>query len=175
MDRWTKPRSSGFRPSNWAMILKAAMVKANRALKLSHTRCITFLKWHTSVSMDSTISTIMRCPVRDDEGTAARLPHMSSEPVAERIGQWLLCLGGPSAVQASTGGSAAGAGDQGGPQDSNSQVIQLPLSATEHVTIETSATLTEDSWNRMITILNALKPGLVAAPMENDLGTGDDE
>ena len=56
-----------------------------------------------------------RCPVRDDGGTAARLPHMCLGPIVGRIGQWLLCLGGPAAVQASTGGSTAGAGDQGGP------------------------------------------------------------
>ena len=57
-----------------------------------------------------------RCPVRDDERTAARLPQMCLGPVVERIGQWLLCQGGPAIVQASTGGSAAGAGDQGSPQ-----------------------------------------------------------
>ena len=50
-----------------------------------------------------------RCQVRDDEGTAARLPHICPEPNVGRIGQWLLCLGGPGAVQASTRGSTAGA------------------------------------------------------------------
>ena len=50
-----------------------------------------------------------RCPVRDDEATAARLPHICPEPNVGRIGQWLLCLGGQAAEQASARGSAAGA------------------------------------------------------------------
>ena len=50
-----------------------------------------------------------RCPVRDDETTAARLPHICPEPNVGRIGQWLLCLGGQAAEQASARGSTAGA------------------------------------------------------------------
>ena len=56
-----------------------------------------------------------RCPVRGDERVAAQVSSPDDATDYECIGQRLLCLGGPAAVQAGTGGSAAGAGDKGGP------------------------------------------------------------
>ena len=40
-------------------------------------------------------------PGTHDETTAARLPHICPEPNVGRIGQWLQCLGGQAAEQAS--------------------------------------------------------------------------
>jgi transposase len=39
-----------------------------------------------------------RCPVRDDERTAAQVPHTADTADYECICQWLLCLGGSAAV-----------------------------------------------------------------------------
>ena len=50
-----------------------------------------------------------RCPVRDDEGTAARLSGAAPETRAERIGKRLLRLGGPATVQPGAGGTTFGA------------------------------------------------------------------
>ena len=54
-----------------------------------------------------------RCPVRDDPGTAAQVPDTPFEPSSERLGQRLLRLGQPAALQEITGGSPAGTGDPG--------------------------------------------------------------
>src|SRR5215831_6553783 len=56
----TKPDALGRKPCHWTRTLKAAMVKARRAWKYSQTRCMTVLKWHTTVSIESTVSTNMR-------------------------------------------------------------------------------------------------------------------
>jgi hypothetical protein len=39
-----------------------------------------------------------RCPVRDDERTAAQVPCTAYAANHEYIRQWLLCLGGPAVV-----------------------------------------------------------------------------
>ena len=39
-----------------------------------------------------------RCPVRDDERTAAQVPHTADTADYECICQWLLCLGGSASV-----------------------------------------------------------------------------
>ena len=41
-------------------LVKAAMVNASRAWQYAHSRCSTFLKWQTTVSMESTVSTNRR-------------------------------------------------------------------------------------------------------------------
>src|SRR6266436_5249280 len=56
----TKPDTLGRKPCHWTSTLKAAMVKARRAWKYSQPRCMTRLKWQTSVSIESTVSTSMR-------------------------------------------------------------------------------------------------------------------
>jgi transposase len=48
-----------------------------------------------------------RCPVRDDETTAARLSGPAPEAHVECIGQRRLCLGGPTPVEVGKGGTAA--------------------------------------------------------------------
>jgi hypothetical protein len=55
-----KPDALGWKPCHWTRTLKAAMVKARRAWKYAQPRCITFLKWQTTVSIASTVSTSMR-------------------------------------------------------------------------------------------------------------------
>src|SRR5205823_13744617 len=60
MERGTKPAALGRKPCHWTSTLKAAMVNARRAWKYAQTRCMTFLKWHTKVSIDKTVSTRMR-------------------------------------------------------------------------------------------------------------------
>jgi hypothetical protein len=50
-----------------------------------------------------------RCPVRDDERTAAQVPRPTHEANYECIIQRILCLVGPAAVEASPGGNAFGA------------------------------------------------------------------
>src|SRR5262245_47708919 len=60
IERRTKPDALGRKPCHWTTTLKAAIVKARRAWKYSQTRCMTFLKWHTTVSMESTVSTSIR-------------------------------------------------------------------------------------------------------------------
>src|SRR5213594_4262017 len=60
IERGTKPDVLGCKPCHWTRILKAAMVNASRAWKYVQTRCMTFLKWHTKVSIDKTVSTRMR-------------------------------------------------------------------------------------------------------------------
>ena len=40
--------------------VKAAMVNASRAWQYDHSRCSAFLKWQTTVSMESTVSTNRR-------------------------------------------------------------------------------------------------------------------
>jgi transposase len=52
-----------------------------------------------------------RCPVRDDKGTAAQVSYPADATNYECIGQRVLCLAGPVAVEASPGGRAAGGGD----------------------------------------------------------------
>src|SRR5262249_60759101 len=60
IERGTKPDALGSKPYHWTRTLKAAMVKARRAGKYSQTRCMTFLKWHPTGSIESTVSTHMR-------------------------------------------------------------------------------------------------------------------
>jgi len=50
-----------------------------------------------------------RCPVRDDERTAAPLPSPTHGEHHECIGQRLLCLGGPAPIEPGAGGTALGA------------------------------------------------------------------
>src|SRR5712691_4657948 len=60
IERGTKPDALGSKPCHCTNTLKAAMVNASRAWKYVQTRCMTFLKWQTSVSIDSTVSTSIR-------------------------------------------------------------------------------------------------------------------
>jgi len=60
IERGTKPDAWGWKPCHWTNTLKAAMVNARRARKYAQPRCITYLKWQTSVSIESTVSTSMR-------------------------------------------------------------------------------------------------------------------
>ena len=48
------------------------------------------------------------CPVCDDARTATPIPVTAYETGNERLGQRLLCLAGPPAVEASPGGNAFG-------------------------------------------------------------------
>src|SRR5215472_10505544 len=57
IERGTKPDAVGWKPCHWTSTLKAAMVNASRAWKYSQPRCMTFLKWQTTVSIESTVST----------------------------------------------------------------------------------------------------------------------
>src|SRR5215813_9192643 len=56
IERGTKPDALGWNPCHWTSTLKAAIVNASRAWKYSQTRCMTFLKWQTNVSIESTVS-----------------------------------------------------------------------------------------------------------------------
>jgi hypothetical protein len=56
----TKPDALDWKPCHWTSTLNAAMVNARRAWKYAQTRCMTFLTWQTSVSIESTVSTRMR-------------------------------------------------------------------------------------------------------------------
>jgi hypothetical protein len=60
MERGTKPDAVGRKPCHWTSTLKAAMVNARRAWKYAQTLCMTFSKWHTTVSIDKTVSTRRR-------------------------------------------------------------------------------------------------------------------
>src|SRR6516164_11823695 len=60
IERGTKPDAVGWNPCHWTSTLKAAMVNARRAWKYAQPRCITFFKWQTSVSIESTVSTSMQ-------------------------------------------------------------------------------------------------------------------
>ena len=44
----------------------------------------------------------------------------------------------------------------------NIRDIQLPLSASSWATLSANFPLSEDGWKRMITVLEAMKPALVA-------------
>src|SRR6266568_7292512 len=60
IERGTKPDALGSKPCHWTSTLKAAMVNASRAWQYAQTRCMTFLKWQTTVSIDNTVSMRMR-------------------------------------------------------------------------------------------------------------------
>src|SRR6266704_4478942 len=60
IERGTKPDALGRKPYHWTRTLKAAIVNASRAWKYAQTRCMTFLKWQTKVSIDKTVSTRIR-------------------------------------------------------------------------------------------------------------------
>lgn len=47
------------------------------------------------------------------------------------------------------------------------RAVQLPLSATEWVTLQAAFPLSESAWGQMLRVLEAMKPGLVA-PDEKD-------
>lgn len=85
-------------------------------------------------------------------------------------------------VEAEAGGSPLGAAerqhvggerlpqmkDAGTPRDQDpppeQRAVAIPLSPTEWVTLYASFPLTDASWNQMIAVLEAMKPGLVAPP-----------
>src|SRR2546428_269612 len=60
IERGTKPDAWGWKPCHWTSTLNAAMVNARRAPKHVHTRCMTRLKWQTTVSIERTVSTSIR-------------------------------------------------------------------------------------------------------------------
>src|SRR3989441_11781418 len=60
IERGTKPDALESKPCHWTSTLKAAIVNARRAWKYAQTRCMTFLKCMTSVSLESTVSTNRR-------------------------------------------------------------------------------------------------------------------
>ena len=60
IERGTKPYALGRKPYHRTSTLNAAMVNASRAWKYAQTRCMTFLKWQTTVSMESTVSASRR-------------------------------------------------------------------------------------------------------------------
>ena len=49
-----------------------------------------------------------------------------------------------------------------GPLYACRRAVAIPLSATDWVTLQAAFPLSEDEWDQMITVLNAMKPGLVA-------------
>ena len=57
IERGTKPDAWGWKPCHWTSTLNTAMVQARRAWKYSQPRCMTFLQWQTTVSIESTVST----------------------------------------------------------------------------------------------------------------------
>lgn len=60
-----------------------------------------------------------------------------------------------------------GRGERGG--QTRQRSVQLPLSATEWVTVQAAFPLTEAAWSQMLRVLDAMKPGLVApAPPSSD-------
>src|SRR5919108_3618740 len=83
IERGTKPDAVGCKPCHWTSRLKAAMVNASRAWKYSHSRCITFLKWQTTVSIDNTVSTRMRSSHSCDAQKPAR-PMFPYAPLTDR-------------------------------------------------------------------------------------------
>ncbi len=55
--------------------------------------------------------------------------------------------------------------------DPSMRAIQLPYSFTEWATLQAAFPLSEDAWNQMITVLNAMKPVLVAPPEKQERQT----
>jgi len=60
MERGTKPDAVGRKPCHWTNTWQAAMANASRAWQYTQTRCMTFVQWQTTVSIDNTISTSRR-------------------------------------------------------------------------------------------------------------------
>lgn len=47
------------------------------------------------------------------------------------------------------------------PNTGTSRLVQIPVSLTEWATLQIPHPMTKDMWNQMVTILRAMKPGLV--------------
>src|SRR2546426_10032495 len=60
IERGTKPDALESKPCYWTSTLKAAIVNARRAWTYAQTRCMTFLKWLTTVNLERTVSSSMR-------------------------------------------------------------------------------------------------------------------
>jgi len=74
------------------------MVHASRAWKYSQTRCMTFLKWQTTVSMESTVSTGRCDPRHRPWHTPMQRPHRTGstkDTCPKTLALWHTCCGAP--------------------------------------------------------------------------------
>lgn len=61
------------------------------------------------------------------------------------------------------------------PNDPRMRAVQLPYSITEWATLQAAFPLSEDAWDQMLAVLNAMKPALVASPDRQEHHMTDEE